>query len=195
MVVHCRRSERGYPPTPANISRGFPVKKLFFFVLIGFFYIALSFVAQAQDLSAAPRCDVKTGLDAAKFFIYFTQDTPYTSWQLWPGKEKLHRGKGPHGAFLTTYVNPAAYRSITGKSGMSFGSLIVLEDYDSDKKLGGFTVMLKIKGYNPPAGDWHWFQYASDGKVLAAGRVDACIHCHSAKKDNDYIMSITTTGQ
>ncbi len=138
----------------------------------------------------SPGCDVKTaGLDAAKFFIYFTQDTPYASWELWPGTGRLRRGKEPHGAFLTTYVNPVAHRSLAGKGEMAFGSLIVMENYDSVKRLIDLTVMIKIKGYNPQAGDWHWFKYASDGKVLATGRIAVCIDCHGAKKGVDYIMT------
>jgi len=166
------------------------VKKLFLYALVTAFFFWPYLITHAQDMTDAPGCDVKkAGLDATKFFIYFTQDTPYTSWQLWPGKEKFTPGKDPHGAFVTAYVNPVAYRSITGKAGMAFGSLIVVENYDSDKKLANLTVMIKIKGYNPQAGDWHWFKYASDGKALAAGRVDVCINCHGAKKDNEYIMT------
>ncbi len=144
----------------------------------------------AGDGGEPSGCDYKKyGLDAEKFFQYFTQDTPYTSWQLWPGKGKLHQGKEPHGSFLTTYVNPVAYRSITQKSGMAFGSLIVVENYGLDKKLADLTVKIKIKGYNPRAGDWHWFKYAPDGKVMAAGKVDMCLECHGKMKENDYIMT------
>ena len=49
--------------------------------------------------------------------------------------------------------------------------------------------MYKIKGYNPSAGDWFWAKYNPDGTVAAQGRVKACIDCHSAKKDNDYIFT------
>jgi hypothetical protein len=64
-----------------------------------------------------------------------------------------------------------------------------MENYTADKRLVELSVMFRIKGYNPGAGDWHWFQYAPDGKVLAAGRVETCIRCHEAKKVNDYIMT------
>ena len=150
----------------------------------------VSIFAFADDEAATSPCDYKTyGLDAEKFFRYLTQDTPYTSWQLWPGKEKLYRGKEPHGALLTTYVNPVAYGSLTQRDGMAFGSLIVVENYSPDKKLTDLTVRIKIKGYNPRAGDWHWFHYAPDGKVIAAGRVDRCIDCHGKMKEDDYIMT------
>ncbi len=73
--------------------------------------------------------------------------------------------------------------------GLDFGSLFVLENYDRDKKLSSLAVIIKIKGYNPGKGDWHWFHYAPDGKVLATGRVDTRIQCHEAMKDNDFIMT------
>ena len=62
------------------------------------------------------------------------------------------------------------------------------ENYTADKKLAALTVMYKVKGYNPQAGDWFWAKYLPDGKIAAEGRVDACIQCHSMAKANDYIM-------
>jgi len=49
--------------------------------------------------------------------------------------------------------------------------------------------MYKIKGYSPDTGDWFWAKYETVGKVVASGRVSACIMCHEVKKDNDYIFS------
>jgi hypothetical protein len=51
------------------------------------------------------------------------------------------------------------------------------------------TVMAKSRAYNPEAGDWFWARYAPDGKIEAEGKVEACIKCHSAKKDNDYLFT------
>ena len=60
------------------------------------------------------------------------------------------------------------------------------------KKLESLSLMYKIKGYNPDAGDWFWVKYSpNDGYVLASGKVDACITCHASKKDNDYIHTAT----
>jgi hypothetical protein len=57
----------------------------------------------------------------------------------------------------------------------------------SDKKLVAITVMYKVKGYNPEAGDWFWAKYGPDGKIAAEGKVNSCIECHGAKKANDFI--------
>ena len=166
------------------------MKSLFIFsVLITLSILGAGPPAPAQDKGEPLPCDFKqVGLDAAKFYIYLTQDTPYRSWSLWPGKGKLSPGKAPHGVFMTTYVNPAARRSIESGEGMAFGSLIVTENYDSDKKLIGLMTRLKIKGYDPP-GDWYWFQYDQRGTAIVAGRVDSCRSCHRSQTGNDNLMN------
>lgn len=165
------------------------MKTFMLFILSAMLVAGAGFGVSAEESEPLP-CDVvRVGLDAGKFFVYLTQDTPYTAWERWPDKGKLSPGAAPHGAFLTSYVNPAASQSIKNKRGMEIGSLIVMENYTADKRLAELSVMFKIKGYNPAAGDWYWFQYAPDGKALAAGRMDACIQCHEVKKANDYIMT------
>jgi hypothetical protein len=129
------------------------------------------------------------GPNAEQLNEYIVKYKPYTSWNFWPGKSKLYKGSQPHGDLLTTFVNQAAWFSIRDKKGMTDGSIIAKEAYSADKKFLGLVVMYKIKGYNPQAGDWFYAKYASDGKVLASGRVDACIKCHEQKKDNDYLFT------
>jgi|Deesub1362A_J573_1020465.scaffolds.fasta_scaffold00093_23 hypothetical protein len=129
------------------------------------------------------------GADAEKLNEYLVLYNPYKGWSLWPGKKKLYRGTEPHGVLLTTFVNDIALRSIKKKTGMKYGSIIVKENYTPDKKFIALTVMYKIQGYNPEAGDWFWVRYARDGTVQAAGKVKSCIDCHSKRKDNDYIFS------
>ena len=130
------------------------------------------------------------GADAAKLYDYITKISPYTSWQLWPGKGKMYQGTQPHGEFLTTYVNDAAMAGIKAKKGvMPDTAIIAKENYGADRKLSALTIIYKIKGYNPAAGDWFWAKYDIGGKVLISGRAEACIRCHTMKKDNDYIFS------
>jgi len=129
------------------------------------------------------------GPDAVKLYEYIVKLKPYTDWQLFPGKSRMYQGTQPHGSFLTTYVNDEAYYSLRDKKGLSDGSIIAKENYTADKKLDSLTVMYKIIGYNPKAGDWFWAQYGLEGKVMASGKVEACIICHEAKKENDYIFS------
>lgn len=162
-------------------------------VLFAVYFFGAGNPAPAQDDSEPLPCDYKKiGLDAAKFYVYLTQDTPYRSWVVRPGKTELAPGKEPHGAFITTYVNPAALGAIVSRSGMAFGSLLVAENYTAQKKISGLMVMLKIKGYNPQGGDWYWFHYDARGSVLAEGRVASCIKCHRTINEKEYVVNVPT---
>jgi hypothetical protein len=161
-----------------------------FCVLVLLLILAPVFCVCAQGEDPTTSCDVKkAGLDPVKFHVYLTRDTPYTSWPRWPGTSAMRTGNPPHGALLATYVNFAALRSIEEGKGMAFGSLVVTEDLGSDGKLLTVSAMLKIKGYHPEEGDWHWFQYDAGGAVLACGRTASCINCHRSRRENDYLMT------
>lgn len=129
------------------------------------------------------------GPDGQALYKYITAEDSYNKWALWPGKGKLYKGTHPHGALLTTYINDNARFSIKAGEPMSNGSLIVKENYSAEKKLAAVTVMYKIKGYNPSAGDWFWAKYGPNRNVLKEGKVQDCIKCHSAEKANDYIFT------
>jgi len=133
------------------------------------------------------------GAEAGALYRYITREDPYTAhdgdWSLWPGKGRLYKGRAPHGAFLTTYVNELARYSMALGKAMVNGSIIVKENYSPAKKLSAVTVMYKIKGYNPDGGNWFWAKYDPSGNVLKAGKVGGCIACHGGGKDNDYILT------
>lgn len=116
------------------------------------------------------------------------------NWSTWPGKGKLYRGREPHGALLTTYLNGLAYDALTNKAGkMPAGAIIVKENYAPDSTLAATTVMYKVPEYNPEAGNWFWVKFLADGTVdmggKAQGRVPMCIQCHGAQKSNDYVFT------
>lgn len=131
---------------------------------------------------------VQPPADAQKLYDYLKK-VPYTSWQLWPKKGKLYKGTEPHGALLTTYVNDIALKAIKVKKPLPEGSIIAKENYSADKKFVALTVMYKVKGFNPEAGDWFWAKYSPDGKIEASGKVKGCIDCHSKRAENDYIFT------
>ncbi len=128
--------------------------------------------------------------DGATVYKFITEKDPYTKWPLWPGKGKLYKGQHPHGAFLTTYVSKKAVKTIEKKRG-SFpnGTIIVKENYMPDKKLAAVTVMYRVKGYDPDAGDWFWAKYKADGTIEKEGKVKGCIDCHSAQIMNDWVFT------
>ncbi len=132
---------------------------------------------------------VLPGPNAEKLLEYITKLNPYPRWSLWPGKAKLYTGTEPHGSFLTTYANDAAQSAIRHEQKMEDGAIIVKENYTAEKKFASLTVMYKIKGYNPSAGDWYWAKYDAANKVIASGRAEGCIACHTKKKENDFIFT------
>ncbi len=133
--------------------------------------------------SEMPRADGQALLD-------FLKTSDYQSWSLFPGKGKLYEGRHPHGAFLTTYVSKDALAAIEAKKGMlPVGAILVKENYSPEKKLAAITAMYRVKGYDAEAGDWFWAKYATDGKILAEGKVKGCINCHQAVLVNDWIFT------
>lgn len=146
---------------------------------------SLTAAAESKQGAYCPTTDGKTVID------YITKDNPYTEkWDLWPGKGKLYKGQHPHGAYLTTYVSPMALGAIEDKAGkIPDTAFIVKENYTPEKKLAAITVMYRVKGYNPEAGDWFWLKFAPDGTIQKEGKVAGCINCHKAVEGNDWLFT------
>ena len=128
----------------------------------------------------------------------FIQDSNYRgTWKTWPGKGKFYEGRRPHGALLTTYLNPLALGAVNTKAGkMPDGATIVKENYEADSTLSSITVMRKFAGYNPDHDDWFFTKFSPSGEVehgpegmALEGRVPMCESCHSEQKDNDYLFT------
>lgn len=122
-------------------------------------------------------------------------DESYTAeWGRWPGTDAHYEGTEPHGSLLTTYVNrEAAYAFETDAPAMPPGAMVVKENYSADGVLGSITVMYKVEGFNPEAGDWFWAKYLPDGSVdgggTLAGTPASCIECHAEAAGNDYLRT------
>jgi hypothetical protein len=97
-------------------------------------------------------------------------------WKLWPGTSEMYQGDDPHGAKLTTRLNPAALDAIGGT--MPNGAIIVKENYSPAGELGAVTVMYKSEGYNPEHNDWFWIKELADGTIEKEGKVMGCQDCH-----------------
>ncbi len=127
---------------------------------------------------------------ATELIRYITEEYDYRQWPLYPGKEALYAGEAPHGSLLITYVSPQTLIAIQNKQGqLPDGTIIVKENYNQQKKLQATTVMYRLNGYNPEAGDWFWLKYAPDQTILEEGKGEGCVKCHEIAKNNDYILS------
>lgn len=167
---------------------------LFLFVL----FVAATFVPsiQAQDNSKPFE---------AKFW-QFLMGNNYKNWAPAPGQDgDFYSGQVPHGALLKMYVNRSAASNIAG---LKVGSVVVLENYRSDRSLKSISVMYRTEGFNPSANDWYWVEYnpdgtvvedvsdqsqSKDGVVLASattsklmGKASRCISCHGQAGGSDF---------
>jgi len=137
--------------------------------------------APATDADKAKAADIWKTMQDAKF---------ETAWATIPGKGTFYKGQPPHGALLSTYLNPSAADAMTKKAGkMPDGALIVKENYKEDKTLINIAVAAKVAGYDPANGDWFWAMYGPDGTVAVSGKAAGCINCHGAMRSNDYIFT------
>ena len=111
--------------------------------------------------------------------IAYLEEVDYQNsedWKLWPGTIEMYQGDDPHGAKLTTRLNPAAFDSIGGA--MPNGAIIVKENYTPAGELAATTTMYKKSGYNPDHNDWFWLKELADGTVEREGMVMGCQDCH-----------------
>lgn len=159
-------------------------------VLISLFFVVslVSFAFAIHEEMPSETQVPLPGPDAVKLYDYVVKLNPYDGWHLWPGSERYHRGSGPHGAFVTTFVNNSGYFDVRKDGKIADGSIIVMENYNQDRKLSSLSVMYKIQGYNPDTGNWFWAEYDPFGKVLASGKVPDCLNCHGKNRQRDYIM-------
>ena len=126
---------------------------------------------------------------AEKLWQRVTVEESYSRYAFWPGHEGIRRAQFPHGSFHRIYINRVLYDTLPSERELlPAGSVVVKEQFNGDKKKQSISVMAKIEGYNPQAGDWFWASYGLDGRPRVAGRVAGCIACHAGLKDNDYIM-------
>jgi hypothetical protein len=136
------------------------------------------------------------GPSAQQLWNYISKENPYKSWKNFPDVPQrfLHVKENPHGDWVATYLNNAAYQSMMTPSRppftMSYGSIIVKENYALTNEnpssqssltsvpvaLSSLTVMYKIRGYQQVAGqeEWFWVMYACtngqcDGTVATIG--------------------------
>ncbi|MCG8556062.1 MAG: hypothetical protein MJD61_12365, partial [Proteobacteria bacterium] len=112
--------------------------------------------------------------------------TAFPRWLGPPAMADFMNSQAPHGTFVRLFVNDAANTSIAAPAN---GSIIVKENFSAamESALGAITVMKKVQGYDPSAGDWFWAKYLPDGNPEydpatgspRIGRFPGCIACHA----------------
>ncbi|MCI5159279.1 MAG: hypothetical protein D3906_12770 [Candidatus Electrothrix sp. AUS1_2] len=132
--------------------------------------------------------------EAEAVWKYISQESPFTKWTFWEeGKGINDNAKNAsYSPNHRVYFNKQAETARNKKTKLPLPNESILVSYikDPSGKPTDITVMYKVKGYNPVAGDWFWAKYSLTGKVQDAGKPGRCIACHSRTiPDNDYIAS------
>ena len=124
--------------------------KVFWLPAMAILSVVLALAACGSDEPELP------GTTAASVLAYLDEVDYRNSddWKLWPGTTEKYQGDDPHGAQLTTSLNPAAFGAIGGT--MPSGAIIVKENYTPAGELAATTLMYKQSGYNPDHSDWFW---------------------------------------
>jgi hypothetical protein len=109
----------------------------------------------------------------------------YVRWTRMHKEPQLSRQHGGH--MVVSFTDKRAketYRS--GEGAYETYSALAKEGWkDGERKL--VWLMQKRKpGYDPENGNWWYATVAADGTVMNAGKVAACIACHTGA-DNDYV--------
>ena len=190
-----RRNRMGSYPRPYERKRSLRERIAILLGIIFVFILCVPVLVHAEDKTKPEESEIQDGAapmlntDRQELLNQIMKDRLYRNWKRWPGKGPLYPGTQPDGAFLTTYVNTTAMKSIKKKRGMQYGSIIVNENYGEDRKLIAITAMHKLNGFDPEGGDWYWVQYTPDTETEVWGKIDTCIRCHHRNRENDYIFS------
>ena len=126
------------------------------------------------------------GADPDQLWTYITKTSPYTKWGFWDDHKGMQEGDQPHGSFHKVFVNTIGLES--KGTMLENGAIQVKENYTAEKKLAAITVMYKVKGYNPEAGDWFWVKFSPQGMAKPFGTPKGCVSCHNGRADNDFLM-------
>ncbi len=146
----------------------------------GFVILCMAIFIGASAMAKMP------GTDPGDLWEYITKTSPYSQWKFWDDHQGLQEGNQPHGSLHKVFVNDTAYNSNTAP--LDFGAIQVKENYNKEEKLMAITVMYKVKGYNPEAGDWFYVKYTPDGMAKPYGKPKGCVGCHGAMAENDFVM-------
>lgn len=101
----------------------------------------------------------------ARFWQYLLSNN-YKNWAPAAGQDGgFFGGSSAHGQLHKLYLN----RTAAGNpETLPDASVIVMENYQSNKMLESISVMLRSKGSNPSQQDWYWITFGPDGSVIGS---------------------------
>ena len=165
------------------------MKQLLYYSIIGlvFFGILLTGCQKKEEPDLKPISLEEISGDS--LWQRITEESDYKNYSYWPGHEGENLGQAPHGVMHRVFINKTLLNALPAMDKKApDGSIIVKENLNAAKELLGYSVMVKVEGFNPEAGDWFWVNLGDSGEVKAEGKLGGCIDCHSGLADNDYII-------
>jgi hypothetical protein len=132
--------------------------------------------------------------------LVWNEMSGYRIWAPYPERAGFQDSNAPHGALVRFFLNETAAADPATPRDQY---LIVKENFAAPDEgaLGAITVMKRIAGYSPDAGDWFFAKYEPDGRVARnpqgwplAGRVGlgadaACVGCHAGADGGDFFFT------
>jgi len=163
---------------------------------IGISAVVLMGLALATWSHAQESAEAGDPAEFAKNFWSYLHRAQYRNWAPAPGVTADYKpGLSPHGKYTKLYANRVAYADMQN---LPYFSILLVENYDSTKKLQDITVLYRSRGTAPDDRDWFWIKYLSDGTVATSddaqqsplsGRVQSCIDCHRKAKGDDFVFA------
>lgn len=103
----------------------------------------------------------------ARFWQYLLSNN-YKNWAPPAGQDgDFFEGSSVHGQLHKLYLN----RTAAGyPESLPDASVIVMENYQSNKMLESISVMLRSEGSNPSQQDWYWITFGPDGSVIGSNK-------------------------
>ena len=137
---------------------------------------------------------------------YATMTADYQGYQGWlkVNKETItgdpfnalgpaHAGKE---GFREVFINKTGKAVATGKSSYPYpvGTIVVKESYEGEGgtqgMLANLTIMVKrSRGYDPANNNWEYMMVTPDDEIMAQGKLDMCIGCHSIASSDDFVFN------
>lgn len=170
-----------------------PVTGLCFGGLSALLVIALTWIAAGGCIRVTMPPD-SSGSDSPtgeQLFTMITETDPYQQWAQFPDRQGTLPSVLPHGPMSRVFINSEVESALTDFAGeLPQGSIIVKENVGTspDVTEAALTVMWKVPGFDPVNNDWFGANFAPDGEVVAAGKVQGCAVCHGGVRDNDFIF-------
>ena len=178
-------------------------------MIAGLVLSAATLPAHAQSPKKTAKPAEQSKSFEARFWHYLLSNN-YKNWAPPAGQDgDFFEGSSAHGQLHKLYLNRTA---ASRPEALPDESVIVMENYQSNKMLESISVMLRSEGSNPSQQDWYWITYGPDGSVIGSKKDNhsdlpvqqepnssfvstasavvlgsSCIQCHQKAAGDDFV--------